>query len=41
MVVLETSSFSKIHFDGHESYWVTTEIGGITEYFKRVSHAIP
>lgn len=39
MAVLEMSSFSKIHFDGDDSYWVTTEIGGITEYFKRVARA--
>jgi len=41
MAVLEMSSFSKIHFDGVDSYWVTTEIGGLTEYFKRVSQARP
>lgn len=35
--LLELSTFSKIHFDGPDSYWVTTEIGGITEYFRRVS----
>lgn len=34
---LEMSTFSKIHFDGPDSYSVTTEIGGITEYFRRVS----
>jgi len=41
MAVLEMSTFSKIHFDGDDSYWVSTEIGGITEYFKRVAHTIP
>lgn len=35
--ILEMSTFSKIHFDGPDSYWVITEIGGITEYFRRVS----
>ncbi len=30
------STFSKIHFDGPDSYWVITEIGGLTEYFRRV-----
>ena len=35
--ILEMSTFSKIHFDGLDSYWVFTEIGGLTEYFRRVS----
>ncbi len=35
--ILEMSTFSKIHFDGPDSYWVITEIGGLTEYFRRVS----
>lgn len=34
--VLEMSTFSKIHFDGPDSYWVFTEIGGLTEYFRRI-----
>ncbi len=35
--ILEMSTFSKIHFDGTDSYWVITEIGGLTEYFRRLS----
>lgn len=34
--VLEISSFSKLHFVGSDAYWVMTEIGGLTEYFRRV-----
>jgi hypothetical protein len=34
--VLEMSTFSKIHFDGSDAYWVITEIGGLTEYFRRI-----
>jgi hypothetical protein len=33
--VLKMSTFSRIHFDGPDSYWVTTD--GLTEYFRRVS----
>lgn len=35
--ILGMSTFSMIHFDGPDSYWVITEIGGITEFFRRVS----
>lgn len=35
--ILEMSTFSKIHFDGPDSYWVITEFGGINEFFRRVS----
>jgi hypothetical protein len=33
---LELSEFVVIHFDGPDSYWLYTEIGGIQEYFRRV-----
>lgn len=33
---LELSSFTVIHFDRPDSYWVDSEIGEIREYFKRV-----
>ncbi len=35
--LLERSTFYKIHFDGPDSYWVTTQSGGLVEYFRRVS----
>ncbi len=41
MAIFEMSSFSKINFDGEDSYRVTTEIGGITECFIRVSQETP
>jgi hypothetical protein len=34
--VVELSEFTVIQFDGPDSYWLTTQIGGIREYFKRV-----
>ncbi|WP_162097391.1 hypothetical protein [Gemmata obscuriglobus] len=34
--VMELSEFTIIQFDGPDAYWVTTQIGGIREYFKRV-----
>lgn len=34
--LLEMSTFTKIHFEGQDSYWVVTEIGSLTEYFRRV-----
>ena len=33
---LELSEFTVIQFDGPDSYWLYTQIGGIREYFKRV-----
>jgi len=41
MELLELSSFTKINFEGDDIYWVTTAIGGFTEYFKRVTDAGP
>ncbi|QEG38963.1 hypothetical protein UC8_09240 [Roseimaritima ulvae] len=35
--VLGLSTFSKIHFDGDDSYWVFSEPGAIKEYFRRVT----
>jgi hypothetical protein len=34
--VVELSEFTVIQFDGPDSYWLTTQIGGIREYFRRV-----
>ena len=34
--VFELSEFVIIQFDGPDSYWLYTQIGGIREYFKRV-----
>lgn len=34
--LIELSEFTVIQFDGPDSYWLTTQIGGIREYFKRV-----
>ncbi len=34
--VVELSEFTVIQFDGPDSYWLYTQIGGIREYFKRV-----
>ena len=34
--MFELSEFTVIQFDGPDAYWVTTQIGGIREYFKRV-----
>jgi hypothetical protein len=34
---LELSTFTKIQFDGSDSYWVVTAIGGLTEFFRRVT----
>jgi hypothetical protein len=34
--VVALSEFAVIHFDGPDSYWLYTQIGGIREYFKRV-----
>jgi hypothetical protein len=33
--VIEISEFTVIQFDGPNSYWLYTQIGGIREYFKR------
>lgn len=33
---LEVTAFTLIHFDGPDSYWLYTKIGGIPEYFKRI-----
>jgi len=32
----EFSEFTVIQFDGQDSYWLYTQIGGIREYFKRI-----
>ena len=37
MELFELTSFSVIHFDGENAYWVTTAFGEYKEYFKRVS----
>lgn len=34
--VMELSEFTTIQFEGPDSYWLYTQIGGIREYFKRV-----
>ena len=34
---LGLSSFTKIHFEGKSYYWVSTEIGGIQEYFRKIA----
>lgn len=34
--IVELSEFDVIHFDGPDSYWLYTQIGGVREYFKRV-----
>ena len=34
--VVDLSEFTVIQFDGPDSYWLYTQIGGIREYFKRV-----
>ena len=39
MASLGLSTFTKIHFEGDDAYWLTTEIGGYREYFKRVPDA--
>jgi len=36
LAFLELSTFTVIHFDSPDSYWLDTEIGGIREYFKRI-----
>ena len=33
---LELTEFAVIHFEGPDSYWLYTKIGGIQEFFKRV-----
>ena len=33
---LELSTFTVIHFDSPDSYWLNSEVGGMREYFKRV-----
>ena len=33
---LEVTAFTLIHFDGPDSHWLYTKIGGIREYFKRI-----
>ncbi|MDB5385192.1 MAG: hypothetical protein JWM11_838 [Planctomycetaceae bacterium] len=33
---LELSTFTVIHFDSPDSYWLNSEAGGMREYFKRV-----
>jgi hypothetical protein len=35
------SRFTQIHFEGDDVYWLTTEIGGFREYFKRVTKTQP
>lgn len=35
--ILQMSTFSNIHFDGPDSYWITADTGGINEYFRRVN----
>jgi len=35
--IFELSTFTKIQFDGPDSYWIITAIGGLTEYFRRVT----
>ena len=35
-VRVDLSEFTVIHFDGQDSYWLYTKIGGFREYFKRV-----
>ena len=32
----DETEFSVIQFDGSDSYWLYTKIGGVKEYFKRV-----
>jgi hypothetical protein len=34
--ILDVTEFAIIHFDGPDSYWLVTKVGGIQEYFKRV-----
>ena len=34
--VVELSEFSILQFDGPDSFWLYTQMGGIREYFKRV-----
>lgn len=34
--VVDLSEFMVIQFNGPDSYWLYTQIGGIREYFKRV-----
>jgi hypothetical protein len=34
---MDFSDFTIIQFEGRDAYWVTTKVGGIREYFKRVS----
>ena len=33
---LELSEFTVIHFEGPNSYWLYTQVGGVQEHFKRV-----
>lgn len=35
--ILKPSRFSIIHFDDSDSYWVHSQLGGFTEYFRRIA----
>lgn len=36
--VLELSRFTRIQFDGNNTYWVVAEFGTFREYFRRVKN---